>query len=130
MALSIRGGCGPRRLRRSQRAAWMVLRRFGSAVLGAARHVAATAVRPRVTCRSPRPIAGRNPLDQCPLLPRVAGSSDVRRRLRDVTVLLGLSPEPTPYLALGLGKCLDNVLLGLSSLSDAKHAANLLPRST
>jgi hypothetical protein len=65
-----------------------------------------------------------------PDLPRVAGSSDVSRRLRNVTVLLGLSPEPTPYLALGLGKCLDNVLLGLSSLSDAKHVANLLPRST
>ena len=47
-----------------------------------------------------------------------------------VTVLLGLSPEPSPHRTLGLSECLDNLALGLSSLSDPKHAAHLLPRST
>lgn len=43
-----------------------------------------------------------------------------------VTVLLG-TPEPSPHRTLGLSECLDNLALGLSSLGDPKHAANLLP---
>jgi hypothetical protein len=42
-----------------------------------------------------------------------------------------LSTVPVPQGTLmPQGRGLDKVLLGLSSVSDAKHAANLLPRST
>jgi hypothetical protein len=51
-------------------------------------------------------------------------------RSTDVTAALRLSPEPTPYLALGLSECLDNFSVGFGSLSDPKHSANLLPRGT
>ena len=64
------------------------------------------------------------------LLPVVAGSYRCEKDAKGrVTALLGLSPKPTPYLALGLTECLDNVSAGFSSLSDPQHAANLLPRS-